>query len=50
MEYVIIGKEKNDEYEEIDVFDNKEEAEAIKNEYQLAFGNNWTLEIIRRRE
>ena len=48
MYYVIRGKYPDSEWEDIDWFDTRKEAEEMLAEYQTAYGPEWLLTIKKR--
>lgn len=47
-QWIIMGKYKG-QSEEIDTAKDKKEAQYLRNEYQLAFGNDWVVSIKKKR-
>jgi len=48
QEWAIIGKYKG-KSEEVDSTDSKQDAEYLRKEYQMAFGNDWIITIKKKR-
>ena len=47
MGYKVIGRYRNNDYEEIDSAETKDEADFLRDEYRLAFGSEWLIKVVR---